>query len=94
MTVADELPPLAVKFEKAIAQGRKPQSPVAIFEHRHHPGGELVREVNLIEGIMSERIRLSIEDLQPASGGMDHPERRSGPHRRTAPGVHETERAG
>ena len=74
VTVADELLALTVKFEKAIAQGRKPQSPFAIFEHRHHPGGKGVRDVTLKEGIMSERIRLSIEDFQPASGDMDDPE--------------------
>src|ERR1700730_9392070 len=74
MTVADKYPAFAVKLEETGAQGRKPQSSIAIFEHRHDPVGERVREVTFMERVMSERIRLSIEDLQPASGGMDDPE--------------------
>src|SRR5260370_4214306 len=74
MTVADEFPLLAVELEKAIAQGRKLQSPVAIFEHRHHAGWERVIEAPPIERIVSERSRCSIENLQPASGDMDDPE--------------------
>ena len=55
MTVADEFPPLAVKFEKAIAQGRKPQSPVAIFENHHHTVGTS-EALTLMERIVSERM--------------------------------------
>src|SRR5260370_32349238 len=74
ITVADELPPLPGKFDKAIAKRPKPQSTVPVFQHRRSPGQECVRKGTLMERIMSERIRLSIDDHQPASCDLGYPE--------------------
>src|SRR5712691_4312781 len=52
----------------------KPQVTLPVLEHRHNPGLERVRKVTLMERIMSERIRLSIEDRQPASCDLENPE--------------------
>src|SRR6266478_5455885 len=74
ITVADELPLLPVKFDQAIPKRPKPQVTFPVLEHRHNPGLERVRKVTLMERIMSERIRLSIEDRQPASCDLENPE--------------------
>ena len=75
MAVADELPLLPVKFDQAIPKRPKPQVTFPVLEHRHNPGLERVRKVTLMERIMSERIRLSIEDRQSASCDLEDPER-------------------